>query len=574
MEKPNLIKEFSKNSNQDERDLLAQKIRAERNEGHETKKLNEINEAEKETEFEKLKQEILELRNSLEEISNSGWRKFADYFKLKKIRAELEIKEQEKQELKSGLGKQKFETSNFAEKTEKLLKDFYNSETERWKKAEYTAEDVEKYFNPEHLASLSIEEYELLLQRFPSQMVTHVTRQGVRDHLGAVQHFAGLHKHWDGFKDIMEGRVLRHQLSLFLGEEEKYDQIKKFIKEGIIDLDACPDKELALNALNNFVDIQSTNHDGSLWDYTSVHVATEEVANAHYGAEQNNEIFFTFPSALIASQYAYSGQLNKAEGGYHNNQLVWAKDEEGLPIDAGIVFIPKNTMVSRKNGSRYELDGEMKPAENAELFESLEKKILKPELKTLTSEMISYLGNLPFDAKRIISLKEEEVAFDEKTVWNNLNNFKKRIEEIVETKDPRIVNMFFLYDSLLSLNKIYEGNVDTKKLTKDMLYIQGLYFKEAEDSVRAEEYWESYFSENPKSRPSKIVYYEQSDPTTALLKWIENKNLKGGFQEVAKDFEKNRVSKGKTEKPEHLSHISERFKKLFEKVIDYHYQNN
>jgi hypothetical protein len=573
-ETPKLIKEFSKESNQEERDLLAQEIKKERREGFQKRASDLEKKEQNENQLEKTKQELNALRDQLEEISGGGFlRKIIDFGKLKKIRVEMGIKEQQIDELGSSVGKPIYESTDFRQKTEERLNNFYNNETERWVESEYTAEDVKKYFNPEHLASLSIEEYELLLQRFPSQMVTHVTRQGVRDHLGAVQHFAGLNKYWDGFKTTMKnGRKLKHQLSLSVGEISKDEALEKFLKRGFVNLDGCESEEQALAALDEFSDIKSLNHDGSMWDFTSIHVATEEVADAHYGAEKYNEIFFTFPSALIASQYAYSGQLDQVGGDYHNNQWIWSKDEEGMSIDAGVVFIPKNTPVSPRNGSRYELDADMNPKENTELINNLTEKVIKPEFQTLISEMIPYLGNLLTNAKRVVSLKEEDVLYDDREIWPILTKFKLELEKILEINDPKITKMFFSYNSLSSLKERSDQEINVDRAVKDILYLEGYSFEPAKDSVRAEEYWESYFMENPELRPSKIVYYEQDSPTEALRKWRANKKLRGSSKELTQKFEENRVSAEKTELPEHLSIISKRFKDLAKRAISQYYQ--
>lgn len=484
------------------------------------------------------------------------------------------IKEQQIDESESAANKPVYETSDFRKKTEECLNNFYNNETKRWTESGYTAEDVKKYFNPEHLASLSIEEYELLMQRFPSQMVTHVTRQVIRDHLGAVNHFAGINKYWDGFNTTMKnGRKLKHQLSLSVGELSKDEALENFLKRGFINLDGCENEEQALEALDEFSDFKNLHYDGSMWDFTSIHVATEEVADAHYGAEKYNEIFFTFPSALIASQYAYSGQLDQAGGDYHNNQWIWSKDEEGMPVDAGVVFIPKNTPVSPRNGSRYELDADMNPKENTELINNLSEKVSKPEFQTLINEMIPYLGKLPFDVNRILSLEEDYVSYKEKEAWDTLKKFKTELEKILETNDFKIIKMFFSYDALSCLKERPNQEINVGQTIKNILYTEGYSFELAKDSIRAEEYWENYFKEHPELRPSKIVYYEQDSPTEGLRTWRANKKLKGGSEELTKKFEENRVSATKTEVPEHLSVISKRFKDLAKRAISQHFQN-
>ena len=97
-----------------------------------------------------------------------------------------------------------------------------------------------------------------------------------------------------------------------------------------------------------------------------MHLAVEDVADSFYGSERNNEVFFAFPSALIASQYEFAGNLAEVEmdgytDSYNNDQYVFPDIEKGLSIDAGIAFIPKDAKVDFKTGSKYELDENKKP---------------------------------------------------------------------------------------------------------------------------------------------------------------------------------------------------------------------
>ena len=108
---------------------------------------------------------------------------------------------------------------------------------------------------------------------------------------------------------------------------------------------------------------------GGFWrDRTSVHVAKNNVLNSHYGAESGNEIFYVFPADVVMSQS--SVDQNLLYGGHkevkigeqtrkipydsqedHNDVSIFVDD--GLPIDAGLVFIPKDTLVDPSTGSKY-----------------------------------------------------------------------------------------------------------------------------------------------------------------------------------------------------------------------------
>jgi len=53
-------------------------------------------------------------------------------------------------------------------------------------------------------------------------------------------------------------------------------------------------------------------------------------------------------------------------------------------------------------------------------------------------------------------------------------------------------------------------------------------FKKSENTMKSREYWEKYFSENSKYKPSKIVYYDANmTPTEALNDWKLKNNING-----------------------------------------------
>ena len=47
----------------------------------------------------------------------------------------------------------------------------------------------------------------------------------------------------------------------------------------------------------------------------------------------------------------------------HNDVFVWADERQGIDINAGITFIPKNALVDPENGSLYQRDAEGLPIE-------------------------------------------------------------------------------------------------------------------------------------------------------------------------------------------------------------------
>ena len=135
-------------------------------------------------------------------------------------------------------------------------------------------EDITKYFSEEHLASLSLEDYKTLLKRFPSEMVAHVTRQGIRDHTGMVYHLAGAGEYVDGFMKMLEDGRLRSPLGVHLAEKEKMDAVSKFLN-----LSGFKNKEDALDYVNSLTNENVQGESGSYTDRMAVHFATEEVAD-------------------------------------------------------------------------------------------------------------------------------------------------------------------------------------------------------------------------------------------------------------------------------------------------------
>ena len=165
-------------------------------------------------------------------------------------------------------------------------------------------------------------------------MVTHVTRQGIRDHTGHMYHTAGLGEFVAGFKKIIEDGRLRSALGVYLMEKEKEKAIARFLE-----LDRVETKVKALENLQNIVSDNRMEGDGGYVDKSAVHFATEEVADTYYGSEKGNEIFFALPWLHIASQYHFSGQLNSNRGGYWNDQWVWANEEKGIDVKLAVDLV-------------------------------------------------------------------------------------------------------------------------------------------------------------------------------------------------------------------------------------------
>ncbi len=501
---PKFIKGYSKEHNQVERDALAKEIRELRVEMSTSTADDETYRIVDEMQVGSESVEVMENITVLSQIKS--WLHGAGEYLPAQIQSLLsQVKKQEgspdANEEASDLNAGSLST-NWREEAVRALRSFYDKQTEQWKEASYESAEVEKYFDSTFLSTLSLEDYTLLLTRFPSQMVTHVTRQGVRDHTGGVFHFAGTGEYWDGFKQILESGELKNFMSLYVTEDAKREGVAKLLKFDELT------KEEAIDRLNDMCDIPNQRYDGSLSDRTSVHFAAEEVANAHYGAERGNEIFLAYPSLFIASQYHFSGQLAEAAGGTHNNQMVFTNDEEGVPISAGITFIPRNALVNPVTGSRYELDQENQPIKNEGLVTQAQELVSRPGFKDFASRYSELLGNSQEDSLSWISAKE---------------NLAQELKDVFGVTEPSLIEIVSDYDFLFGV-KSKHFPLDNK-FVYSCLSQKGLYYRPTSQTVTSEAYWTNYFTQNKDKQPNKVVYYEGEDPTQALRDWRINNGL-------------------------------------------------
>ena len=548
-EQPRFIKEFSKKESPAERSQVAGEIWQKRKENSQQKKETQEKVA-----------EIKKLEETISDLSENGLSRLMNYFKLKSLREKLlgEKTDLEKKQEESSLPEE-------MEEPKRMLEKFYREQSQKWENSPYSKEDLEKYFSEENLASLSVDEYATLLKRFPQEMVTHVTRQGVRDHVGHMYHTAGADEYQDGFKKIVEDRKLRSPMGVQMIEGMKEEAVAKYLG-----LERFKTEEEAREYLKGIVNEKDQDVGGSYADRSAIHFAAEEVADAYYGSESGNEIFITYPSAHIASQYHFNGTLNRASGDYWNDQWVWANEEKGMDLNAGLVFIPKETMVDPKNGSRYELDAKGKPVVNEKYMQKMQEILDSPEIAESLDKLLGISG------------KMSSMGYAEET-WNSnsyngdaiakLEPYLKSMGEKFGVQDKRLMQSILNYNTLFEF-KMSQGegmsasSQEFKKRINTSLKEYGIYFKEAENRVKSEEYWESYFSQHPEQKPSKIVYYEGVNPSKVLYEWKKSK----GLGRKSGDWE-GKLTENKVERKSSEATVGmERFKSIAEKVIADYYQ--
>ena len=402
------IKEFSKEQSQAERDVLAQKIKARRKEvgtktEHEARlRVLQQEGQEREAGIGKLLRELEQLGKQIAELSNQMLGKLRSYFEIQKLRADIVVGQRTLEDLHqqqrstgaevARVQLQKDESIGAYRGVRGLLSEFYEAQKRKWERSPHTKEEIIKYFNEEHLASLSLEEYALLMRRFPGEMVTHVTRQGVRDHIGHMFHTVDQGKYVSGFTRMLTDGRLRSPLGVSLLEGAKDAAIAKHLQ-----LDHCKTKKEAMDELAALVGDRSQENPGSYVDLAAIHFAAEEVADSYYGSETGNEIFVAYPSALVAAQYYFNGTLTEASGDYWNDQWVWANEERGIDLDAGIVFIPRDAKVDRKTGSRYELTENLLPLVNQEYKDAIERMVNDPDFYYIAAQIKEISGQFTED---------------------------------------------------------------------------------------------------------------------------------------------------------------------------------
>lgn len=490
----------------------------------------EKSEAEKRLAEEKIRLESLV--NELQEISANLLTKLTNFLRLKKLRAEvvigrktfdeldayfrqknIELDTIEKQETES-------ETSQDLKLAEQDLQDFYERQLKLWAEADYTLEEISELFTEEHLASLDLDEYALLMKRFPSEMVTHVTRQGVRDHQGHMFHSRGLGEYSQGFESILaDGGRLRSPLGIQLTQEKKEQAIARYLGE---------DAEIAKSHLSRLSNIEGS-EPGSYQDAMAIHFAAEEVADVYYGSERGNEIFFVYPSAFIASQYHFQGNLDRDGGGYWNDQWVWANEEHGISLDAGLVFIPSQTPVDRKTGSRYELDQENKPIINQEYINLVKKLLGTPQLDELINlweQAIDKLRETRSWGNEREKLFQYFLKPAHQILIEQFNIQDERLRRALLAENFFLQNLKDAHEKEKTMTESDPFFTPPEKMIKKIMQDSGILYRESTNTVTAYEYWTEHFNQHPDKKPSKIVFYRESDPTTALIAWKEREGLR------------------------------------------------
>lgn len=475
--------------------------------------------SEKESEAQKVKSKISDSADQKDERRDSLLRKFKD-FKQKIVSVIRNGRTEITQESLDLLQEIEREIESLRAKAQEipspreLLETYYKEIASH----PLTNEQKRELLKPEILASLTTEEYIALWRRLNPFFMSHVTRQGFRDHNASEYHRSGLQEFHNGFVEIMKDqRLLRPPLAIAGLRNRDEASIRQWLSDWVLQAPDQKEAEERLNRLLNFRLASAPKYP----DKTSVHFAAQIVADRYYGGERNNEIFFVYPTDVLASQYnfAFNGEekdLTRPQSEtIWNDIFVWPRsmDNPGIPVDSGIVFLPARTLVDPITGSKYAsevkvIDGEEKRVmiEDRELVKKFIQWGLNLEKSTELMDLVSKWGE-----ERVESLRQLFV------------------EDCVRTFSQEIEKLGFDMESSLALARklifeIYLRKNLSPEILNRIIIECGAHWKRADNPITAKEYWENFFKKNPHLRPRHVVYYE-GNPTTAVYKFFQENGI-------------------------------------------------
>lgn len=462
---------------------------------------------------------------------------------LVKLKNKLKIPDQKTIELQAKL----LETNQHLEslpKPREMLDAYY----EKMKEKPLTNQEKRDLLKPDVLSQLTTDEYIDLWRRLNPYYMTHATANGFLDQTsGPITRDTALFR--NGFTEALKN--------------EK--QIKsRFEIEGLSKVD----KATVTMFLSNIKALQQENEDQArelfrnhiskppifqdmpgYTDGTSVHLAPQGV-NKAYAGEGGNEIFYCFPTDMIASQYDFGllgmkKDLTKTqgEGTMWDDAFIWPTTNEiaGISIDAGIVFLPGESNVDPGTGSVYATETSI--VDGREVRHLIEDKNLILNYKewaykifddekikgmfhnmigdprnsddareAIQMEIVDQLNSLGFDNKRSVYGLARDVSHIAENYYRNY-----------EWRTTQVTN-----------NEAHTGETKKRELDAFIVSTQNLIngsfarFKLPETTINGKDYWENYFSKNPQLRPKHVVYYNQAVPADKVIPRFLQENKIGG----------------------------------------------
>ncbi len=378
--------------------------------------------------------------------------------------------------------------------------------------------EVRELLTPEFVSTLSLEDFVAVWRRLDPAFLSHVTRHGVRDHVAMIYHSAGVGEYHDSLRAILrDGNFMRPPIAASYGLVDRTpESMSRFVERFVL---AAEDREEAMRR------VEILFHQGLASappypDKLAVHFAADTVADDYYGAETGNCPFYVIPSALIASRYpfAFNGwekTFARQSEKKWNDVFVWAGD--GVPMELGILFLPKSVLVDPETGSRYKLS----PKEDSP------RKVVQDQ--QLVARFSEWCATLNGDADLTEALKAVFSSYGKMEVSRDaLQRAHKLVEE-------SLLGIGVPADAAAPLSaKIVQGCQHSEVfgypgealpsywcegLTSDF----SLHYVRAEVVVTAETFWRRFFEQHPEQEPRRVVFYD-GDPTDAVLSFqIDNR---------------------------------------------------
>ena len=383
-----------------------------------------------------------------------------------------------------------------------------------------TNEQKRELLKPEVLSSLSTEEYIALWRRLNPYFLAHVTRQGFRDHTGGnvmVNHTSGYREFINGFTDVMgNGRSIFPPLARIGLVNRDEATVKSFLSSF---LERAKNADEAKETFRNFLNFGLAAAP-KYPDITATHLAAQMVSDGYYGGEIGNEVFFVYPSDVLASQYAFA--FNGWEKDFTrpqsetkwNDVFIWTDpNHPGVPVDSGIVFLAEKTPVDPETGSKY--------ASEVRIVDGQEKRVMIEDT-ALVGTFVDWGKKLDDQSP----LRKAFTAYKDERHYYRQQDLK---EACFAAFVGELQGLGFASDSSASLASKLIGEMFWKDSFDDeslrvIIEGSGAHLKRADNNIPAKEYWESFFAKNSGLRPKHIQYYD-GDPTTAVLKFQQQNNI-------------------------------------------------
>lgn len=456
-------------------------------------------------EKEKAKTEIFQKQGEIQE------RRGSVLFKLKQI---LNITDKKALEMQIQLLEAQARQDELPDPKE-MIEAYYEKAAE----TPLTNQEKRDLLKPEALKELSIDEYIALWKRLNPYFLSHVTRQGFRDHNAMFYHSAGLQKFHNGFVDVTKDeKQLRPPLALGGLKNRDEVSVKMFLSEWVLQAENEDESKKRFDNLLHWSLASAPTYP----DKTAVHFATQLVANDYYGGERDNEVFFVFPSDVLASQHNFTFNGWEKDFTHPQSETKWndvfmwpnTLEDPGITIDAGVVFLPEKTQVDSNTGSKY--------ASEIKTVDGKEKRVMieNTELKNKFTEWAKGLNEESPIIKMAHEYTKSRNNYDQYTFKTGFDNLCRQELQKVGFSQDSSADLI----SDLGRNLIYWNKDSSAESLQTLIDGSGAKYKRAENTIQAKDYWEKFFSENPDLKPKHVVYYDD-DPTSAIYRFQQENGI-------------------------------------------------